>query len=109
MDVPVNGTHDLEKLQAEGTYNLAKGKWKTAFGYRQFRSFRHFVGSVEQNAENAANGTAARDRAGSNVINHVYAPTLGVAYGVTNQFSVAADLPPDELTLELPISIYGGG
>jgi len=93
MDVPVNGTHDLEKLQAEGTYNLAKGKWQTAFGYRQFRSFRHFVGSVEQNAENTANGTAARDRAGSNVINHVYAPTFGVAYGVTDQFSVAADLP----------------
>ena len=79
MDVPVNGTHDLEKLQAEGTYNLAKGKWQTAFGYRQFRSFRHFVGSVEQNADNVANGTAERDRAGSNVINHVYQPTIGAS------------------------------
>jgi hypothetical protein len=93
MDVPVNGTHDLEKLQAEGTYNLAKGKWQTAFGFRHFRSFRHFVGSVEQDAENVANGTAERDRAGSNVINHVYQPTVSLAYGVTNQFSVAADLP----------------
>ena len=52
MDVPVNGTHALEKIGYQGTYNLAKGKWQTAFGYRQFRSFRHFVGSVEQNAEN---------------------------------------------------------
>jgi hypothetical protein len=96
MDVPVHGTHaldSLEKLQAEGTYNLAKGKWQTAFGFRHFRSFRHFVGSVEQNADNVANGTAERDRSGTNVINHVYQPSIGVAYGVTDQFSVAADLP----------------
>jgi hypothetical protein len=73
------------------TWPKVSGRRRSAIA--SFRSFRHFVGSVEQNAENTANGTAARDRAGSNVINHVYAPTLGVAYGVTNQFSVAADLP----------------
>ena len=93
MDVPVHGTHALDKLEAEGTYNLAKGKWQTAFGYRHFRSFRHFVGSVEQNAENTAKGLAERDRAGSNVINHVYQPSIGVSYGVTNQLGVSADLP----------------
>ena len=93
MDVPVHGTHALNKLEAEGTYGLAKGKWQAAFGFRHFRSFRHFVGSVEQNAENTAKGLAERDRSGSNVINHVYQPSFGVAYGVTDQFSVAADLP----------------
>jgi len=93
MDVPVHGTHALDKLEAQGTYNLAKGKWQAAFGYRQFRSFRHFVGSVEQNAENTAKGIAERDRAGSNVINHVYQPSIGASYGVTDRFSVSADLP----------------
>ena len=67
---------------------MADGVWLSSV-----QVVRHFVGSVEQNAENVANGTAERDRAGSNVINHVYQPTIGVAYGVTNQFSVAADLP----------------
>ena len=55
----------LDETRAEGTYNLAKGKWQTSFGYRHFRSFRHFVGSVEQNAENTAKGLAERDRAGT--------------------------------------------
>jgi hypothetical protein len=92
MDVPVNGTHTGEDGQLL-SYNLNKGKWRAAFGYRHFRSFRHFVGSVEQNAENVAKGTAERDRAGTNVINHVHQPSIGVSYGVTNRFSVSADLP----------------
>jgi hypothetical protein len=92
MDVPVNGTHTDENGQLI-SYNLNKGKWRTAFGYRHFRSFRHFVGSVEQNAENAANGSAERDRAGTNVINHVHQPSVAVSYGVTNRFSLSADLP----------------
>jgi len=89
MDVPVFGTHEGQIT----SYNLAKSKWTLAFGFRHFRSFRHFVGDVEQNAENTANGTAERDRAGSNVINHVYQPSIAVAYGVTDRFSVAAELP----------------
>ena len=92
MDVPVNGTHTDGDGQLV-SYNLGKGKWRTAFGYRHFRSFRHFVGSVEQNAENAAKGIAERDRAGTNVINHVHQPSFAVSYGVTNRFSVSADLP----------------
>ena len=75
MDVPVNGTHTDEDGQLV-SYNLGKGKWRTAFGYRHFRSFRHFVGSVEQNAENVAKGIAERDRAGTNVINHVHQPSF---------------------------------
>jgi hypothetical protein len=74
-------------------YNLPKGKWQTSFGYRWFRSHRHFVGSVEQNAENVANGTAERDRSATEVINHTHIPTIGVMYGVTDRFSLSADLP----------------
>ena len=75
------------------TYNLKQGRWQTSLGYRWFRSHRHFVGSVEQNAENVANGTAERDRSATEVINHVHIPTIGASYGVTDQLSVSADLP----------------
>src|SRR5688572_27098094 len=103
MDVPVIGTHETnEGLQA--SYNLGKGKWQTAFGYRHFRSFRHFVGSVEQNAENAARGLAERDRSATNVINHVHQPSLGVSYGVTDRLSVAADLPYFHALRRSPVS-----
>src|SRR5688500_14543478 len=95
MDVPVTGTHACSENgnHDHASYNLPKGKWQSTFGYRHFRSFRHFVGSVEQNAENTAEGKAERDRASTNVINHVHQPSFGVAYGVTDRFSVAADLP----------------
>jgi hypothetical protein len=95
MGVPVDGTHagDENGNGNHQSYNLQKGKWQANFGYRHFRSFRHFVGDVEQNAENVANGTAERDRAGTNVINHVHQPVLGVTYGVTDRLSVSADLP----------------
>jgi hypothetical protein len=93
MSVPVNGTHASTENGHHDSYNLGKGKWQATFGYRHFRSFRHFVGSVEQNAENAAKGLAERDRASSNVINHVHQPSFGVSYGLTDRFSVSADLP----------------
>lgn len=98
MDVPVTGTHACgvhgdQEGHDHQSYNLGKGKWQAAFGYRHFRSFRHFVGSVEQNAENAARGLAERDRASTNVINHVHQPSFGVSYGVTDRLSVSADLP----------------
>jgi hypothetical protein len=75
------------------SYSLPKGRWQTTFGYRWFRSHRHFVGSVEQNAENVVKGTAERDRSSTEVINHVHIPTVGVTYGVTDRLSVSADLP----------------
>jgi hypothetical protein len=75
------------------SYNLPKGRWQTSFGYRWFRSHRHFVGSVEQNAENTAKGLAERDRSGTEVINHTHIPTLGFSYGVTDRLSLSADLP----------------
>jgi hypothetical protein len=93
MSVPVDGAQARSEDGQHAPYNLPKGKWQATFGYRHFRSFRHFVGSVEQNAENAARGLAERDRASTNVINHVHQPSFAVSYGVTDRFSVAADLP----------------
>jgi hypothetical protein len=94
MDTPNcaarHGGSEGEQLES---YALAKGRWQTSFGYRWFRSHRHFVGSVEQNAENVANGTAERDRAATEVINHTHIPTLGLMYGVNDRLSVSADLP----------------
>jgi hypothetical protein len=80
--------HDLM-----ASYNLPKGKWQSSLGYRWFRSHRHFVGSIEQNAENTAKGLAERDRASSEVINHTHIPVVGLTYGVTDRLSVSADLP----------------
>jgi hypothetical protein len=97
MNVPVCGTHangESGKHDSyQQSYNLGQGKWQATVGYRHFRSFRHFVGSVEQNAENVAKGLAERDRASTNVINHVHQPSFGVSYGVTDRVSVSADLP----------------
>ena len=96
MGVPVDGAHVCdgnEEGHAYHSYNLPKGKWQASFGYRHFRSFRHFVGDVEQNAENEANGTAERDRAGTNVINHVHQPSFAVMYGITDRLSVSAETP----------------
>src|SRR5688572_24217041 len=99
MDVPVRhatGEHT--------SYNLDQGKWRASFGYRHFRSFRHFVGSVEQNAENAAKGLAERDRASTNVINHVHQPNLAVSYGVTDRLSISAELPYLHALRRSPVS-----
>lgn len=81
-------------VDSEGqSYYVAKGRWQAALGFRGYRSHRHFVGSVEQNAENTARGLAERDRAGSEVINHVWLPQLAVSYGINDRLSLTADLP----------------
>ena len=41
------------------------------------------------------------------MINHVYQPTISLAYGVTNQFSVAADLPYFHAHRRSPESAHG--
>jgi hypothetical protein len=104
MNVPVDGTHARNEDGHHEPYNLPKGKWQATFGYRHFRSFRHFVGSVEQNAENTAKGLAERDRASTNVINHVHQPSFAFSYGVTDRFSVAADLPYFHALRRSPVS-----
>jgi outer membrane putative beta-barrel porin/alpha-amylase len=75
------------------SYNLPQKRWQLSFGYRGYRSHRHFVGSVEQSAENVAKGTAERDRAATEVINHVNIPDFNVTYGATDRLSFSAYLP----------------
>jgi hypothetical protein len=81
-------------LDTDGmSYHLPQGRWQASFGYRWFMSHRHFVGSIEQNAENVAKGTAERDRSTSKVINHTHIPAVGLSYGLTPRVSLSADLP----------------
>jgi hypothetical protein len=81
-------------VDTEGqSYYVPKKGWQASFGFRGFRSHRHFVGDVEQNAENTAAGIAERDRSGSEVINHSYLNGFTLAYGVNDRLAVSADLP----------------
>src|SRR5713101_1694915 len=77
------------------SYFLTEGKWQASFGYRHYRSHRHFVGSVEQSAENVANGTAERDRSTTEVINKVNLGDFAVSYGVNDRLSLSLDVPVD--------------
>jgi hypothetical protein len=83
------GVYDPEGV----SYFVKKGDWRASFGVRGFRSHRHFVGSVEQNAANVANGTAERDRSGTEVINHSYISVLSAAYGVSDRLTLSAEVP----------------
>ncbi len=81
-------------VEPEGqTFYVPSGRWQADFGYRWYRSHRHFIGSVEQNAENLAKGLAKSDRSSSEVINHVHIPELTLSYGVSDRLSLSADLP----------------
>ena len=89
-----SGNHRAAAVDTDGMrYNLPKGRWQASIGYRWFLSHRHFVGSVEQNAENVAKGIAERDRSTSKVINHTHIPALGLSYGLSSRVSLSADLP----------------
>jgi hypothetical protein len=84
-----NGMKSLA-MDADGTsYYLPKGRWQSSFGYRWFRSHRHFVGDVEQNGK----PPAERDRRANEVINHTHIPALSLSYGVNDRLSASADLP----------------
>ena len=77
-------------MDADGTsYYLPKGRWQSSFGYRWFRSHRHFVGSIEQNGK----PPAERDRSTSEVINHTHIPALSLSYGLNDRLSASAELP----------------
>lgn len=71
------------------SYNLPKGRWESSFGYRFFRSHRHFVGAIEQNG----GPKAERDRRSSEVINHVHIPTVSLTYGLSERWSLSSSLP----------------
>jgi hypothetical protein len=80
-------------------YYLPEGKWQAAFGFRNFRSHRHFVGDVEQDG---SPGTT--DRSKNEVVNHVYIPEFILSYGVTDKLSATLDLPLDFLYRRNPPS-----
>jgi hypothetical protein len=63
---------------------LQKGQFQVTANYRYFKSYKHFRGSHEE-AERVENHTE--------VINKVHSLDLGLAYGVTNRFSVNLTLP----------------
>jgi Putative MetA-pathway of phenol degradation len=86
------------------SYVLAKGKWQANVGYEGYRSHRHFVGSVEQDADNLANGTAAQDRAGTEVINHMNLPSFTASYGLTDRLTLSANLPYLAAARRSPVS-----
>jgi hypothetical protein len=93
MNAPTCGSHKSMisgAMDTDGTsYYIPTGTWQAAFGYRWFRSHRHFVGSVEQNGV----PPAERDRSGNEVINHTHIPDLTLSRGLTNRLSLTADLP----------------
>lgn len=63
---------------------LTKGQWQAGANYRYFRSFRHYRGDSEQKERLEQN---------TEVINYAHSMDLGLAYGITNRLSVAANLP----------------
>ena len=71
------------------SYSLPQGRWQASFGYRFFRSHRHFVGSIEQDGRPGSH----RDRGTTEVVNHVHIPTLTLTYGLNDRLSLSADVP----------------
>ena len=85
MNAPsVNGGTDPEG----NSYYLPDGKWQASFGYRNYRSHRHFVGSVEQDGR-----PGTTDRRLNEVVNNVHIPELSLAYGFNDRLSTTLDLP----------------
>lgn len=75
MDVPVLGT------QSDPS---ADSKWLVSVSWRYQRSFRHFVGSDEQED---------REEDDSQVVNHLNLVELGIRYKVNQRWSVSGSLP----------------
>lgn len=66
------------------TVNLQPGQFNFTLGARNFTSYKHFVGDIEQKY---------RVEQGTEVINHSTFLDLGVSYGVTDRLFVSALLP----------------
>ena len=60
------------------------GHWQVSAGYRFFRSYKHFVGDVEQ---------TQRVEQGTQVINVSHALDLGITYMVNQRLSFSVNLP----------------
>jgi len=73
-------------------YYLPQGQWQATFGYRNYMSHRHFVGSIEQDGSPQA---VEGDRSKNEVINHVNIPEVLLSYGVSDRFGLTLDVPID--------------
>lgn len=65
-------------------FKQRNGHWQVSAGYRYFRSYKHFVGDVEQKQ---------RVEQGTNVINVSHALDLGITYMVNQRLSFSVNLP----------------
>lgn len=65
-------------------FKQRSGHWQISAGYRYFRSYKHFVGDVEQKQ---------RVEQGTNVINLSHALDLGITYMVNRRLSFSVNLP----------------
>lgn len=72
----------LEALMFEASSQ--SHSWEVSADFRYFRSFRHFVGTVQQKQRVAL---------GNNVINHAYTGDLGLSYGIDARWSIQMLLP----------------
>lgn len=61
-----------------------KQRWEVSLGYRFLPSFRHFVGTEEQEQ---------REILGNQIVNHVHIWDLGVSYQVNPRWSVYGSIP----------------
>ncbi|MEO5674044.1 MAG: hypothetical protein ABIQ74_05305 [Chitinophagales bacterium] len=68
----------------QGTSLLGKGDMQFGIGFRYFKSYKHYVGDVEQKQ---------RVEEGSNVINYVHSFDLLYSYGLSKQWFLSADVP----------------
>ena len=65
-------------------FKQRSGHWQVSAGYRFFRSYKHFVGDVEQKQ---------RVEQGTQVINVSHALDLGITYMPSLRWSISANLP----------------
>ncbi|MEZ5013210.1 MAG: hypothetical protein R2794_02870 [Chitinophagales bacterium] len=71
-------------MAVQGSALLDKGDMDFSLNYRYFKSYKHFVGDVEQ---------FERVEEETNVINHVHAFDLVYTYGLNKQWNISADVP----------------
>jgi len=71
-------------LSSSEYFKQKNAKWQLSTGYRYFRSYKHFVGEVEQKQ---------RVEQGTEVINLSHALDLGLSYQPTARLSFSVNLP----------------
>ncbi|MEN9571569.1 MAG: hypothetical protein RL172_2800 [Bacteroidota bacterium] len=90
----MGGVHTACSAQG-ASYNLGKGDIQAGVNYRNFHSWRHFVGTEEQkHRQNTNGGIGADGKDRGNAVNiFSHAIDLNFSYGLTNRLQVNATLP----------------